>query len=190
MSYENVKGYTDLVIVSAGIQIPSSQAPTAANWNGVKLYQYSSGDHMYFQGVQLPHGYVENTDLNFHVHFTTDTTIGNGQTVKWHLLYNWFNIWGVASSTVLVTATFTNNSTTRSEMAVGATSGTTVLANVHLIAGDCVIDGSQFNLSAVLNCDLYYDKDGTSTYAGSPLIVSGDSHYQLYRFGSFNQFTG
>lgn len=185
----DIVGYTDLVVTSGGFKIPASSAPADIVWNGVRAYQFASGDHVYLEGIQLPHGYKRQTDLLFHVHFTNAATIADGETVNWGLNYTVANVHGVYAAPAWVHTSFTNNAAQRAKLPAAALSGTTIVADTHLISGSATIDGSDLLLSAIMMADLEYDPLTDSTWSGDPIYLSADSHIKVSRFGSKNEFT-
>ena len=134
--------------------------------------------------MQLPHGYVAGSDLYWHIHFTTPAAITNGSTVIFSLSYTVAPVWGVFPAVATATATFTNNDATRRKLPAASLSGTSIVANTHLIAGgdSGIIDGSGLNLSAVLNGRL--TRSAADTHAGDAYMLSADAHILIDRWGS------
>jgi len=183
--------YTDLNVSSAGLRIPAALAPTEITWlTDLRVYSFASGELVHLDGVQLPHNYVPETDLLFHVHFANDTNIADGETVVWTLIYSIADPFSGFPATVTATTTFTNNSETRSIIDASQKSGTTILTDTHLISTSAIISGAGLGLSSVLSAKLIYDSGSTSTYGGECIYNSADFHYQLNRLGSELEFSG
>lgn len=188
MSFESIPGWTDLVVSGSAMRIPPAQAPTEVAWNGLRLLSFATGEYTYFEGMQLPHGYVEGSDLYPHVHFMPDSNITDGETAVWEITYTIQNVWSVYPTVSTLTLTFTNDATARAKLDAAALSGTTILPDTHLIAGNATGISGTFTLSAVMMGKLEYM--ASSTYGGECLLVSADTHIQIERYGSFNEFTG
>jgi len=189
--------YTDIVIAPSSFKVPASSDPTEITWlTDLKAYSFATGEYILFDGMQLPHGYVEGTDLLFHVHFVPAADITDGEVIRFTLTYTVASPFMAYPATATVTTDFTNNAASRAEItaagdAATILSGTTIQASAspHLITTSGTIDGTDLNLSSVLAGKLEYTATGT-TYTGEAIVVSSDFHYQVNRLGSENEYTG
>jgi len=188
--------YTDLVIAPSNFKIPASSNPTEITWlTDLKAYSFATGEYIHLDGIQLPHGYAEGTDLLFHVHFVPAADITDGEVVRFTLTYTISSPFYGFPATATVTTDFTNDATWRAGLSAGQAaailSGTTVASanNPHLITTSGTISGTGLNLSSVLAGKVEYTATGT-TYTGEAIVTSMDFHYQINRLGSENEFTG
>ena len=113
--------------------------------------------------------------------------IADGETVVWEISYTSSEPFGLFPAVTVATATFTNDSDARAALDADCLSGTTILADSHLIAGTVTIDGTDFTLSSIVMGRLEYD--ATSTYAGECIFLSADGHIQVNRLGSEDEYT-
>jgi len=189
--------YTDLVIAPSNFKIPASSDPTEITWlTDLKAYSFATGEYIHLDGIQLPHGYVPDTDLLFHVHFVPAADITDGEVIRFTLTYTVTSPFASFPATDTVTTDFTNNAAARAEItaagdAATILSGTTIQAsaNPHLITTSGTITGTGLTLSSVLAGKVEYTATGT-TYTGEAIVTSMDFHYQVNRLGSENEYTG
>jgi hypothetical protein len=136
------------------------------NTSGIYCYQFENGDILHFPELQLPHDYLEGSDLVPHIHWCPTTT--ETYTGTWTLdLVGWLDVaTGTAIGTVLsVTAAF-NTALTAFQMQTQAFSA--------------VIPGLNRKISSILHAKL-----SLSLSAGTRCALAGiDAHYQKDRLGS------
>jgi len=189
----NDTAYTDLVMSASNVRVPASSRPSSVAWNGLgESLSFDSGELIYIEGMQLPHGYATGTDLEFHVHFANDTNIADGQTIIWTFEHCSAPIYGAIPSLTTGTMTLTNNATLRAAISAvdpSAISGTTILKNTHLVVGTATISGTDLTLSSIISGKLEYDPSSTSTYTGECILLSADAHIQVNRLGSENEYS-
>jgi hypothetical protein len=133
--------------------------------NSVGVYTYSfddSKEQEVFFDVQLPHGWVEGSEIRPHVHFTTLTQTATS--ITWGLEYTWSNIDEIfPNSTIITQAT------------------ACPVAYTHTIGNLGTISGTGKKISSILNCRLFRVPGG---YAGGVLLLSVDIHIMLNSIGS------
>lgn len=141
---------------------------------GVFTYWYvqtsieDSIQSLYFT-AQLPHSYLEGSDLYPHVHwFPKDNT---GGTVTWGLEYTWAN----SGSPFPITSTIT------------ATDNAPTVALQHVITNLGTISGTGKKISSVLMCRIY--RGLNDTYENAAGLLELDFHYQQQGTGSRTQLT-
>jgi hypothetical protein len=117
--------------------------------------------------LDMPHGYLEGSDVKFHVHWMPTTTdAGN---VKWQIEYSWVNL-GEA---------FPNPTTTS---AVGAAGGT---AWSHNEDDFSTISGTGKNIGTAMLFRLFRDPaDGEDTYGFDAALIQIGLHIQVDVYGS------
>jgi hypothetical protein len=127
--------------------------------------------------VQIPHNYLEGSDLNAHVHWAK-TSSASGD-VYWELQYRWAKIGEVFDGTW---------STIGSATVIEDTPDTDT-ADKHLITELGTIDGTGAGLSDMLICQLNRDHDNAGdTYAADARLLEFDFHYQIDGFGSPEEY--
>ena len=143
---------------------------TTAASRGVYTYVFGPGQNQeVFFIAQVPHKYVEGTDLRPHVHwFPTSNAIG---TVKWGLEYSWFNYGGTVPLTSDISASEAINAQNYE----------------HLITSLPNLTGTGMEISSMLMCRLYRE-GSTDTYPDAVALLEFDFHYQIDTLGSREPF--
>jgi hypothetical protein len=117
--------------------------------------------------AEILHGYVEGSDIEFHVHWMPTTA--NAGNVKWQLEYSWINNGG----------TFANPTTISIVQAAGGT------AWVHKRADFPSISGTGKVINSAVVFRLFRDpSDGSDTYGDDAALVQVGIHYQIDVYGS------
>jgi hypothetical protein len=148
------------------------------------------GDYGYFS-MQLPHGYVPGSDLLWHIHFTNPAPIAATETVAFVLTFSKAAIWGVFPAVATVTATFTNDEAARDKIRAGhpaSLSGTSIVANTHLIAGGATISGAGLSLSSILYGRVERATGAADTHGSDIYLLSADAHIQKNRMGTEREY--
>jgi hypothetical protein len=116
--------------------------------------------------AQLPHAWLQGSDIEAHVHWTpTDDTAGG---VRWQMDYSWANI----SSPFPALAT------------VGVTSNA-ASDNVHLYADMGDMAGAGKTVSSMILCKLVRNvTHSEDTYSADAGLMEVDFHYRIDGFGS------
>lgn len=147
--------------------------PSWANFrNGLYTYSFSHlSDNEIFFNAQLPHGYKEGTDLEFHVHWSqADADSGSG--VRWCLEYIWANMGAAFVASAVIEAT-------------GTTTGTQY---DHIYTNISSLSGTGKKISSMLMCRLYRDVSNVEDdYAAGAFLLECDFHYQADSVGSQNE---
>ncbi len=175
--------WDDLLISSGIFTFAGVADPSLQNWQPggsgatFKVYKFKKNDEIYFS-CQLPHSYVEGTNIRAHIHWTPcDRGVDeSGAYVGWKLDYSWANINGAAfgsSGTIDMSDTCT---------------GTDDYHEVS--AGLTELDGTGMTISSMLVCRLYRSDTGADdTWVGtlnaqSPAVLQFDFHHQVDTLGS------
>ena len=117
--------------------------------------------------AEILHGYLEGSDIYFHVHWMPTTT-GAGN-VKWQLEYSWSNGGG----------TFANPTIIPIVEAAGGTAWVHKRGDLPAISGT----GKAINSAVVFR--LFRDPtDGEDTYADDAALIQVGIHYQIDVYGS------
>ncbi|MCF8368567.1 MAG: LamG domain-containing protein [Bacteroidales bacterium] len=146
---------------------------------GVYTYWFDSEneEELYFS-VQLPHSWLQGSDILPHVHWVGDENGGSGEDVCWGLEYTWSNIGTVFPNTT----TIYSDTTIFNEPIVKAK---------HYLTKLPTISGSGKTLSSMIQCRVFRDasgKGGTDAYTGKAGLLEIDFHYQVDALGSDEEF--
>ena len=167
--------YDDLTVPVTTSKKGHLDPPSDLDWLGnLVVYGFDkTDDESILFVVQLPHKYVQGTDILPHVHwFPTD---GGGGDVVWSLEYTW--------------ASFDNVFPTPLTISYTASAGTT--ANKHLIASLPPITplATQGGISSMLICRLYRDANNNDDdYDAEAGLLEFDFHYKINSMGSREPF--
>lgn len=163
--------WDDLRFPASGLQLPQQATdPTFDIFrDGVRALMFASGaDDMLWFDMQLPHGYVDGTDIYPHIHWSPMNT--NTDTLTWGLEYSIANVGEIypATDTIYVKV---------------VPSGVTYF---HEVADFPVIDGSGIiGLSTMVKCRIFRDVNGADTnYNTDAALQEIDFHIQLNEIGS------
>ena len=167
--------WDDLSISMAQVRTPASSAPTWMPYKGSQVPAFSPTqvNALYFS-AQLPHSYMEGTDLQFHIHIAyPDNAAGNS---VWYFTYSWAN----------PTAPFPN-ATLSPQVVVVSPTTTDYHQKATIVAN---MDGTGKTISSVLLCMI--QRTGThlsDDYASEIYLVSGDFHFMQDTIGSRQENT-
>jgi hypothetical protein len=178
-------GFDDATVSAASMRVPAASAPTEVTWNTVlKKWSFAAtgSEYLYIEGLQLTHRYESGSDLLWHVHFIPVSSIPDGATVIFRFRATTAPVWGKFGSTVAIDTTFTNDAATRSLLPAASLSGTTILADTHMMTTSTVIDGSGLGRSSLIEGRL--ERLSADTFTGAVLLGSADAHIHVNRLGS------
>lgn len=138
---------------------------------------FDNGEELQF-ATQIPHNYLEGSDLYVHAHWTPHTrgTAEAGKTVAWKVLYSASSISGVFPS--VTTADLTDTCT-----------GTN---NLHEITASVTISGTGLGISSMIVGKVIRDAGdswATNTAGNRPGLLEVDFHYQIDSRGSDSERT-
>lgn len=167
--------WDDVSIAMAQVRQPASSAPTWTPYKGSQVPAFSPTqiNALYFS-AQLPHSYLEGTDIEFHIHIAyPDNGAGNS---VWYFTYSWANDGDPFPDPTMSPQVIIASPT---------------VANNHQLAEIiAVMDGTNKEISSVLICMI--QRTGThvsDTYASDIYLVSGDFHFMKDTLGSRMEFT-
>lgn len=148
-----------------------------AGSQGVFAYWFNnnSEEEVYFM-VQMPHAWVEGSDIYPHVHWSAKYNVGASK-VQWGLEYTWANVGDTHGATTIITG----NSPIAS---IG-----TVDAYEHAITSLGTMSGTGKNLSSMIICRVFRDAtDASDDFGYEAGMFEIDFHYQIDANGSREQF--
>jgi len=173
--------WDDIRITPGAFRFAGSADPTLRDWQPgasgatYRVYGFAKNDEV-FASVQMPHSYIEGTDLEFHIHWTpadrgvTEDT----NTVGWKVDHSIANVGAAfpASSTVDLS---------------DACSG---VDDQHEITSSVTVDGTGLTISHIIQLRIYRSDTGTddtwvgATGATNPILLEFDIHYEKNSLGS------
>lgn len=160
--------WDDLRMPAVGINPPGAATdPTLDNTDGRWVFSASATNMLALQ-AQLPHGWVEGTIIEPHVHWSpTSTNTGN---VLWRLEYKVASVWGA----------FPSEWTT-----IDSVSPANGVSDQHVIADFVGIDMTGHTLSCILLIKLSrVGGDASDTYADTAKLNYFDIHFKQNSLGS------
>lgn len=168
--------WEDLRIASSQARLGSSAPAFSSGFAGSSAmytlqFNYTGTTNQIFFEIQMPHGWVTNSTIWPHVHFSpVSDTGGVAKNVRWKLDYTWASINGTfaAPLTAVMDKSFTDAQWDHL-MAVSASG----------------ISGAGQGISSMLVCRLYRDtSDGADTYDDLVCLLEFDIHYEVDMLGS------
>lgn len=180
--------WDDLRIASTSTKLGGSKDPgfsafktDGGSSQGVFLYWFddTSEEELYF-AAQLPHGYLLNSTLSPHVHWTPSS--GGTGTVSWGLEYSAANITGTFPNTTLIYG----NGRIPNDV--------TLVAGKHYLTELPGITGSVYGFnspSAMLVCRVFRDATASGlgdSYNHDAGLLEIDFHYEIDSFGSNTEY--
>lgn len=143
---------------------------------GVFLYWFDGNfEEELFFTVQLPHGYIEGTDIEPHIHWTPSVNGGAGEVVNWGIEYTWADFGDDFPNTTII---YSNTHTPADDPLV---------ASRHYYTEFPHISGVGKNLSAMLVCRIFRDATGvggTDDYGNDAGLLEIDFHHRADSHGS------
>jgi hypothetical protein len=139
---------------------------------GVFVYTFASDttEREVYLSIQLPHSYMEGTDLHPHLHITVTSTTATGTTM-WGMEYTMSNIMSFFPTTTTIIS--------------GTLAITGANANQHLIVPFPIISGSGVKISNVMIVRLFrYASNNGDTYPATIYALEFDIHHQNDTAGS------
>jgi len=160
-----------------GVTAPSVDAFGPSGSLRTLRFEEGHHDEIYFE-IQLPHNWLEGSNIYPHVHWSPVTTeAGN---VVWQLDYSWANL----DDAFPAPTTMTTDAT-----AAGGTAWVHKLSQFKDGSANAYIDGTGKTLSSMLVCRLHRDAGaGDDTLSEDVAFLEFDLHYQVDGFGSDDEY--
>lgn len=149
---------------------------TSAGSRGVILKYFSPDivNELYFE-CQMPHRWLEGSDIHAHIHFVPNADGGVGEKITWGLEYSWSEIGSVFGNTTVIT----NSDEVHGDL----------VKNKHSYNQIGIIDGTGKGLSSMLCCRIFRDAENVDdTFTNFAGILEFDFHYQIDDAGSRLEF--
>lgn len=161
--------YDDLQINISTARSPASLAPTWTPYKGSQVPAFSDSQvNVIYFSAQLPHGYKEGTNLDFHIHVAyPDNAWGKS---RWYMTYSWADFNDTFPANLSAEKIQTSMNTTDYHQKITLSSN---------------INGVGKKISSILLCSI--QRTGTALeddYANVIYLVGADFHYQKDTMGS------
>lgn len=150
-------------------------------------YAFQSGDSCFPTPMQLPHSYMEGTDLHPHIHFHKTAHQGTGgSNIVWQLDYKWANVEGQFPA-AWTTIVWTNSVDQPPE---GTSTYITNVLTHHLAEPSTSMSGSGKTVSGYIKTHLLMTTNTANPYQAGSVYVDGfDLHFQKDSPGSRFELT-
>lgn len=171
--------WDDVVVPMSAIRLGgASPASEIAYRGGLAAEFVDTADNYVYMTIQLPHSYKEGTDIDLHIHWTTD---GNGSAGG----AGTENIGWIATSSASSPTTDSSESwpveTTHSELIVDVNA---VTQHEHHITDIATITGTGFKASEVIVISFHRNTAVANNSTLHAIVVSADAHFQKDTLGS------
>ena len=167
--------WEDLRFPVSAIRLGGASPATAQAYRGGEVLAFANNVNQYvYLTAQLPHSWVEGSNITAHIHWTIPAGgLGGGaENVKWDLTYSWANM--NASFPVQSSATLTRNVAS-------------VAANTHLYDAWVELNGAGKTMSSMIIISIKRDTTVANNYGSAALLLEFDIHYRQDSIGSVNQ---
>ncbi len=169
----NDNNWDDLRFSVGAVKIGSANPPDEQLYkSGLVLSYPSNANRVAYITAQMPHTWVEGTDIVIHLHWTIPTSGAGGgaENVKWNLTQSWAN----------------QDSAFPGETAINITRDVqSVATDVHLYNEWAGISGTGKTFSSMLIISSERDVSVANNYADKAYLVEVDIHYKRNRLGTF-----
>lgn len=147
---------------------------------GVFTYAFNKNteEELYF-AVQLPHGWMQGSDIKAHVHWFGSTNGGVGTDVCWGLEYTWANIGATFGNTAII---YGDTNDLEED----------IVADKHYLTELGSITATNKTFSSMILCRVFRDAagvGGTDDYDYDANLLEIDFHYQIDSLGSNEEYT-
>lgn len=162
---------TDVLALESNLGAPATgTSPNRAAWaTDFSLWEFPNTANRYLQSaVQLPHTYLNGSDLRWHVHIVNASQLTVGQTVIFKADVITKPVGGSEATATTYTSAYTASGT--------------IAADSHLKTVNVVVPGSALIGSAFVLARIY--RDVSDTYNGSVFLLGSDYHIRVCRIGS------
>lgn len=174
--YKHAQGWwEDLVFPPSTLNNAVGTPPDVAS-DGTLLFAANVTEEVFIQ-AQMPHKWLEGSEIEPHVHWAKTTSAAGG--VVWKIDYDWKNVGetytGSLGTTLALSDTegFTNDDT----------------AHKHSIYAADITDATK-TVSSIMLIRLYRDHDDAGdTYGADVKLYQFDIHYMIDQPGSYGEYT-
>ncbi len=171
----NDNNWDDLRFPVGAIKLGAANPPDEQAYKGGLVLSYpSNANRIAYVTAQMPHPWVEGSDVELHIHWVIPTSGAGGgaENVKWDFTYSWANQEAAfpAETSISVTIDVQNQ-----------------VADVHTRTDMIIATGTDKTFSSVLIISIERDVSVANDYADKAYLVEFDIHYKKNRLGTYNQ---
>ena len=178
--------WDDLRIVPGAFEFIGASDPTIVDWQPAgsgttfKVYAFQKTNEA-FASCQMPHSYIDGSDLYFHLHWTPKDrgTEESGNYVGWKVDYSIASIGSAFGASATADL---------SDVCTGTD-------DLHELTSSVQVSGAGLTISHMIILRIYRTDTGTddtwvgTTTAQSPVLLEFDIHYQIDSMGSNSELS-
>jgi len=160
----NKEGYywDDLRFPASVLRLPGSSPPTATDYVGSQVLAFpTNADATIHFLVQMPHSWIEGTDITPHIHYALSADGTDPDSVRWVFTYSWADIDEAIEEPTSANVTDIV---------------TSLVDSTHYLLDLGTLDGDGKTISSILLCSLTRDIS-EDDYGGSIYLLEIDIHY-------------
>lgn len=184
--YADATQWDDLRVPILSTKTGGSKDPTftkvfdnGAGSQGVfsQMFSATVEEELYFE-AQMPHAWMQGSDIEAHVHWIPSVNGGVGEDVSWGLEYTWATIGEVFGNTTIIYGDVNHL-------------GEDLIADKHYLTELGAISATGKTFSSMLLCRVFRDATGaggTDDYGSLAGLLEIDFHYQLDSLGSNEEY--
>ena len=169
----NDNNWEDLRFPVGAIKLGAANPPDEQAYKGGVVLSFpSNANRIAYVTAQMPHGWVEGTDIVVHIHWTIPTSGAGGgaENVKFDLTHSWANLGDAfPAETPLTFTRDVQNS----------------VVDTHLLDEWTAVSGTGKTFSSMLIFSIERDIAVANDYADKAYLVEFDIHYKRDRLGSY-----
>ena len=178
------RGYwDDLRFPATAVRGVLGKPPTETVYRGgIVLAFSSSSDNTVAFNAQMPHGYMTDVGIDFHIHYALPTSGGGAgaENIKWDLTYAWADINGAIPTETTLSATVD----VQNQLA-----GYHYLFDIgEVLTANRGVAMPLGGVSSMLICSLTRDVGVANDYSGNAYFMEGDFHYRFDAPGSREEY--
>ena len=190
--WTGVVAWQDLRVPLDSVKLGGVKDPTFGQWKndgsgsrGVYAWSFADqavagNEEELFFSAQIPHGYKEGEDIEFHVHWTPAVTGGANEFVQWGLEYAWQDIDETFATDTTIIASDASSAATAT-----SSGDTTLVAGKHYKTVFSDISGSGLKISSMLICRFFRNSsDSDDDLAQAAIAFEVDFHFPIDAIGS------
>lgn len=172
----NANNWEDLRFPANAIRLGGAAPAVAQAYKDSEVLSFANNADKYvYLTCQMPHSWVEGTDIVAHLHWTIPVSGSAGvnpENVKWDLTYSWANLGATFPASTPLTVTKDVKAVT---------------ADTHLLSAWTTISGAGKTFSSMLLLSIKRDTSVANNYANSAYLTEFDIHFKQNRLGTLSE---
>jgi hypothetical protein len=168
--------YNDIQFAISSGKVAAANAPTWTAFVG-NLYEYAFAlnDYIDCGSQEVPHGYLEGSDMEIHVHWATNGLDTTDRFVRWQIEYTIANMASVAPFSV-----FTSTTTVFADTTIPANT----TSRSHIYTSIATIPGTGIKIGAQIKLRIRRLAASSTAPTSNPFALQVGIHYQQDTIGS------